>query len=29
MQADGIHPTIEAQPLLMRNFLPTLLKVID
>ena len=29
MQADGIHPTVEAQPLLMKNFLPTLLKVIQ
>lgn len=28
MQADGIHPTVEAQPLLMKNFLPTLLEVI-
>ncbi|MEH6567840.1 MAG: arylesterase [Halioglobus sp.] len=29
MQADGIHPTVEAQPLLMNNFLPTLLEVMQ
>ena len=29
MQADGIHPTVEAQPLLMKNFLPTLLETIQ
>jgi len=28
MQPDGIHPTVAAQPLLMRNVLPTLLKVL-
>ena len=28
MQPDGIHPTVAAQPLLMRNVLPTLRKVL-
>lgn len=28
MQADGIHPTIEAQALMLKNFLPTLLELI-
>jgi acyl-CoA thioesterase-1 len=28
MQPDGIHPTVAAQPLLVRNVLPTLLEVL-
>ncbi len=28
MQADGIHPTIEVQTNMVKNFLPTLLKVL-
>jgi acyl-CoA thioesterase-1 len=28
MQADGIHPTVEAQPALLDNMLPTLMKVL-
>lgn len=29
MQPDGIHPTVEAQPLLLENLLPTLESVLD
>ena len=29
MQADGIHPTAEAQPLLLENIRPTLLAVLE
>jgi acyl-CoA thioesterase-1 len=29
MQADGIHPTVEAQPRLLENFLPTLLALLE
>jgi acyl-CoA thioesterase-1 len=29
MQADGIHPTAEAQPLLLDNMLPTVARVLD
>ena len=28
MQPDGIHPTVEAQPLLLENILPTLESVL-
>ncbi|MFL3654669.1 MAG: arylesterase [Halioglobus sp.] len=29
MQGDGIHPTVEAQPLLLNNVLPTVITVLD
>ena len=29
MQADGLHPTIEAQPMLLQNIFPTLEQVLD
>jgi|TARA_B110000881_G_C18540711_1_gene498400 acyl-CoA thioesterase-1 len=29
MQGDGIHPTVEAQPLLLDNVLPTVIAVLD
>jgi acyl-CoA thioesterase-1 len=29
MQADGIHPTVEAQSILVDNFLPTLMEVLQ
>ena len=29
MQGDGIHPTVEAQPLLLDNVLPTVNAVLD
>ena len=29
MQADGIHPSVEAQPLLLQNILPTVQAVLD
>jgi len=28
MQEDGIHPTVEAQPLLLDNVLPTVTRVL-
>ena len=29
IQADGLHPTIEAQPLILDNVLPTLMELLD
>ena len=29
MQADGLHPTVEAQPILLDNILPTILQTLD
>ncbi|MDG2047938.1 MAG: arylesterase [Halioglobus sp.] len=29
MQSDGIHPTVEAQPMLLNNILPTVTHVLD
>jgi acyl-CoA thioesterase-1 len=29
MQADGLHPTLEAQPLLLHNVLPTIEQALD
>jgi acyl-CoA thioesterase-1 len=29
MQADGIHPTVEAQPMLLAHILPTIVKILD
>jgi len=29
IQSDGLHPTVEAQPLIMGNVLPTVVRVLD